>query len=77
MHAEALRTSNESAFQRRGPNEGGDAGGDELVILLRIQDPGTVAGGRTNLVYCHWQQHFIWFLTNPVLFRVASKALFP
>lgn len=41
MSTDALRTTNESAFQRRARSEGGDAGRVELIIILRIQEPGT------------------------------------
>lgn len=49
MHAYDLRKTNKSAFQRGTQNEGRDAGGSELIILLGIQ--ALLAGGRTYLVH--------------------------
>lgn len=75
MHAYDLRKTNKSAFQRGTQNEGRDAGGSELILLLGIQEPGA-AGWRQNLPgppHCG-RQCFIWFLTNPVLLSAASKS---
>jgi hypothetical protein len=44
--------------------------GDGLLFSA-FQNLALLAGGRTNLVYCQ-QQIFIWFLTSPFHFRVAS-----
>lgn len=77
LHADALRTINKSAFQRGVENEGrdtegGDVVGGRMAALSVFRNLALLAGCRTNLVYCH-QQCFIWFLTNPFHFRVASK----